>query len=125
MTDSSTVGIGFSLHQAESSATGHWQQNSARRVERDFRSPRIGKIRSMLFALACSPATAVQDIWFQEQKRRDSVMTVQFYQRVIGRPISRFETLLISRRILETAESERLAQVKLEAKMGIQWGDEK
>ena len=43
---------------------------------------------------------------------------------VVGRPISRFEALRITRQILEEAEQERLALAEYEARRGIQWADE-
>jgi len=124
VTDSNTVDIGISSLKTESSATGHWQQDCTQRPDQSWNLPRSWGIVAIVSALLSAPATAVDDIWYQQRKERDAVTTVQLFKEVVGRSISRVEALSIVKRILETAESERLTLAELEASRGIQWGNE-
>jgi hypothetical protein len=86
--------------------------------------PWIAKIAGILLPLAVSTITVIPDPWLMEKRRRDSVVTVSIFQKVIGHAISRSEALFIARQILEQAEQERLALAEFEAARGIQWGEE-
>ena len=84
---------------------------------------RVMRVAGLAVAMLASPATAIQDAWFMERRRRD-VITAHWIRAASGRRISRSEALRIARRILERAERERREIADIEAAQGIMWGAE-
>lgn len=105
-------------------STGLYHESPVRHPEKPFGLSRMAKSVGLAFSLAVSSVTAVPDLWLLEKRRRDAVVTMSIYQKIIGRFVSRSEALRIARQILEQAERERLAIAEYEAARGIQWGNE-
>lgn len=108
----------------QSTSTGSWQEGRGSTPVKTFNISRMAQLAGFALTLAVSSVVAMPDPWLLERRRRDAVVTVSVYQKLIGIFISRSEALQISRQILEQAERERLAVAEFEAARGIQWGSE-
>lgn len=120
--DLSTMDLQIGFSETDVSASGVWSKSYIKRSETIWdKISRLGHVAAMVLAIAAPPATAIQDYWFLERRRRDASTVTWVLESVIGRKISRAEALQIARQILVCAEQERLQLAEWEAKRGIQW----
>ena len=120
--DLSTIDLQIGFSETDVSASGVWSESYVKRPETIWdKIVRFGHVAGMVLAIAATPATAIQDYWFLERRRRDASTVTWILESVIGRKISRAEALQIARQILVCAERERIQLAEWEAKRGIQW----
>lgn len=121
MNSTYTVDHSYKSQIPEAPSTGLWRESHAKQPAKFLDMPHIAKVVGLAFSLTVSPVTAITDPWLVERRRRDDVVTMSIYQKVLGRFVSRAEALRIAREILEQAERERLVIAEYEAARGIQW----
>lgn len=121
MDNVSSMEIANDLTHTEFSSSRYWSWGLLESTRMPINLSRIGPTVGLVFALAGSPATAIQDVWASERRKRDALTTHRIIQEIVGVPISRSEALTIARQIMETAEKERLAIADFEAVRGIDW----
>jgi len=120
--DLSTIDTQIGFSEMDVSASGAWNESYIKRPKTIWHKiSQLGHVAGMVLAIAATPATAIQDYWFLERRRRDVSTVAWVLESVIGRPISRVEALQIARQILVCAEQERIQLAEWEAERGIQW----
>ena len=124
MSDSSTVELHKQVYDTEDSATGEWSNDTSNRRFENQKFHNKGIIKNIIVTLFTAPASAVKDPWNEQRLLGDVITVSRFFDNTVSRPISRFEALMISKQIIEEAESERAQLIELEAKRGIIWKDE-
>ncbi|PKK82222.1 MAG: hypothetical protein CVT49_14710 [candidate division Zixibacteria bacterium HGW-Zixibacteria-1] len=124
MSDSCTVETGVRAIDTDDSATGHWIQDSTSRPWRLRKIPSKVRFTPIVISFLSAPATAINDIWYYENKNKSAVVTVQSFEERLGQLLSWCDALAIAGRVLKRAESERIDFIFQEALRGIQWEDD-
>lgn len=116
-----TTSLYVELPETDVSASGLWSESYIKRPETSWKVNLLRPIAGVLLALYSTPATAIPDVWFIGNQRRDTATVAWIIDNVVGRRITRAEALRLARQIIEQAERERIQLVEWEASRGIQW----
>lgn len=122
MTSSNTVVLDRP-EMLEPSNTESWAESREQRKSRGTRIIDFGKSLVISSLFSASALTSTPDLYQNEIRKRNEVITVSIYRNIAGRFVTHAEAMQFVKGIMENAERERREIDEREALLGFQWGE--